>query len=286
MRDLVGRVVDQVRRDHLKSFAGNLAYRGLFAIFAVLVLVFSLLRVFDAVHLVEVFLDQLSPAIPESMMDALRDQILATTREASPEAFGLAAAASFVAALYGLSATARGVIDALNVMYEVQERRPFLKRYVASILLALVIILLLLAAVLLVVLGPAVERVASVVGLDPIFRILWDIARWPLLLALVLLAFAITYFSAPAVKLPFRWVSHGSIVALALWAVFTFGFALYVDSFGSFGATYGTLAGVIVLLLYMFFASFILLLGAEVNDVVHRHQQAANKRAPGGETTG
>lgn len=93
-----------------------------------------------------------------------------------------------------------------------------------------------------------------------------------MLLVLVLLAYAMVYYFAPSVEERFRFVSHGSVIAVPVWALFSFGFSFYVEKYGEFGETYGPLAGVIVLLLYMFISSLILLVGAEVNHVIARHQ--------------
>jgi membrane protein len=258
--DLAAGVIEQIEEDRVKAYAGNLAYRGLFAIFAMLILLFSLLGIFQAEHLVEAALERLSDVLPDPVKESFEKQILDQTQGESPgQAPALRALIAILGSIYGLSAMARGVIDAMNVMHSVEEKRPFWKRQGMSIVMAAVVMIMLVTALLTVVIGPT---------LDPLFRV----ARWPLVVALVLLAYALVYYYAPSVKESFRLLTHGSVIAVPLWVIFSLAFSFYVDRFGNFEETYGALAGLVVLLLYMFVSAFILLIGAEVNHVVARHQ--------------
>ena len=166
------------------------------------------------------------------------------------------------------------------MMYEVEEGRPFWKQYLVSILLSLGATALLISAAVLVVAGPAIGgRVADAVGLGTVFRWTWNILQWPVLVGFVLLAFALIYYYAPDVQQSFRFVSPGSLVGVVLWLVFSLLFSLYVNTFGSYNKTYGALAGVAILMLYLYYAAFILLFGAEMNQVIEEH-------APGGKNEG
>jgi membrane protein len=184
-----------------------------------------------------------------------------------------------VASLYGLAAAARAVIDGLNVMHEVQERRSFLRRSLLSTVMALVVLVLFIGATVLFLVGP--ELAATVVGglgLEDLTRRVLTMLRWPFLVVLLLFVYALVYWSAPAMSIRFRAVSHGSITALVLWLGFTFLFSVYVQAFGSYSATFGALAGVVVLLLYMFFSAFILFIGAQINDILYRHRDTGRLR--------
>lgn len=271
---LLRRTVEQVRDDQIRAHAGHLAFRGLFSVFAALIVTLALLAVFEARDLVDTLLQRLSPAVPSQVVDALRDQILATTMESTKTSLSIGTIASIAVGLYGLSATARAVIDALNSMYDVEERRPFLSRFLTSLVMAFAVIGLFLVALLLFTVSPKVgSDLASRLGIEGSFEILWAIARWPLLIGLVLFAYALVYTYAPATGVPFRFVTHGSVTALVGWLLFSFVFSIYVENFGSFNATYGTIAGIAVLLLYMYFASFIMLVGAEINDIIQQHMR-------------
>lgn len=109
------------------------------------------------------------------------------------------------------------------------------------------------------------------VGLGSTFRLLWNIVQWPVLFCEVLLAFSLVYYFAPDVEQRFRWVSLGTIIAVTSWIVFSGLFALYINNFGSYNATYGSLAGVAIFLFYIYWSALIMLIGAEMNQVIEEH---------------
>ncbi len=160
----------------------------------------------------------------------------------------------------------------MNAMYEIEEARPRCKRYLLSVLLSLGTGALLLFALALIVFGPQPgAAVGDTVGLSSVFRLLWNIVQWPVLFCEVLLAFFLVYYFAPDVEQRFRWVSLGSIVAVTLRIVFSVLFSLYVSNFGSYNATYGSLAGVAIFLFYIYWSGLIMLVGAEMNQVIEGH---------------
>ncbi len=120
---------------------------------------------------------------------------------------------------------------------------------------------------------------ADAIGLGEGFRRVWSIAQWPILASVVLFAFALIYYYAPDVKQQFRFVSPGSVLALVLWLVFSLLFSFYVSNFGSYNRTYGALAGAAILMLYIYYTAYIVLVGAEMNQVIEAH-------APGGKDEG
>jgi membrane protein len=131
---------------------------------------------------------------------------------------------------------------------------------------------LLISALILVVFGPAIgSALADHVGLGDAFRWTWNILQWPVLLVFVLSAFGLVYYFAPDVQQRFRFVTPGSITALVGWLAFSLLFSLYVNNFGSYNKTYGALAGLAVFLLYTYYSAFILLVGAEINQVIEQH---------------
>ena len=154
-------------------------------------------------------------------------------------------------------------MEATNVMYEVAETRGFVKKYLVSIVLSVVVAALFVAALGLMVAGPAIAGQFGDVG-----RWSWLILRWPVMLACVLAGLSLVYYYAPSAEQEFRFVTQGSIIAAGAWLVFSTAFSLYVQNFGSYNKTYGALAGVIILLLYTYYTSFIFLFGAEANQVI------------------
>jgi len=279
--DFVKQVLKEAQEDHLSVFAGHLTYSGLFAVFPFMVFLLSLLGIFRAEELVNELLSRASTAMPREAVDLIGGPIRQIAQSKATGAFGLSALVSILLALWGVSGAFRSVMEAMNVMYEVKEGRPFWKRYLISILLSLGAAVLIIAALVLVVFGAdiatAIARASA--GLGPVFRWTWIILQWPVLVGFVLLAFALIYYFAPDVEQQFRFITPGSLVAVALWLVFSLLFSLYVNNFGSYNKTYGALAGVIILMLYMYYSAYILLLGTEINQVIEEH-------APGGKQEG
>jgi membrane protein len=272
----------EINEDHVMAFAGNLTYKGLFAIFPFFTFLLSLLGIFDATDLVKTMVDGLSGVAPQSATVFIEDQLLSITQSQAESAFTFGAIISILLALWGVSGAFRSVMEAMNVMYEVEEDRPFWKVYGLSIFMSLAVIVLLLGALVLVVFGESIGvAVADLVGLGSVFETVWSIAQWPVVALVVLFAFALIYYFAPAAKQRFRWISPGSIIAFVFWLIFSLLFSLYASTFGgsSYNETYGSLAGVIILLLYVYYSALIMLIGAEMNQVIEWH-------IPGGKNEG
>jgi membrane protein len=270
----------EMNEDHVMAFAGNLTYKGLFAIFPFFTFLLSLLGVFNATDLVNVMVDKLSGIAPQSATRFIEGLLLSITQSQAESAFTFGAIISILLALWGISGAFRSVMEAMNVMYEVEEDRPFWKVYGLSIFMSLAVIVLLVGALVLVIFGESIGvRVADLVGLGSLFATLWSIVQWPVVALVVLFAFALIYYFAPAVKQRFRWISPGSILAFVFWLIFSLLFSLYTSIAGSYNETYGSLAGVIVLMLYVYYSALIMLIGAEVNQVIEWH-------IPGGKNEG
>jgi membrane protein len=272
----------EMNEDHVMAFAGNLTYKGLFAVFPFFTFLLSLLGLFDATDLVNTMVDELSGVAPQSATEFIEGQLLSITQSQAESAFTIGAIISILLALWGVSGAFRSVMEAMNVMYEVEEDRPFWKVYGLSIFMSLAVVVLLVGALILVIFGESIGvRVADLVGLGAVFATLWSIVQWPVVALVVLFAFALIYYFAPAAKQRFRWISPGSIVAFVFWLAFSLLFSLYASTFGgdSYNETYGSLAGVIILMLYVYYSALIMLVGAEMNQVVEWH-------IPGGKNEG
>lgn len=257
------RTFKEMNEDHVGAFAGSLTYRAIFAVLPFLTFVISLLGLFDAREFVTNVLASVEPTLPRPAYEFLRTSARTLTDREQDTAFGFGAVISILVSLYGLSGAFRAVMEAMNVMYGVDDSRPFVKKYVTSILLALGVVSLLLSAATLVVAGPSIAR--ALLG-DSIARYMWYVLQWPVLVLFVLLAFAVVYYFAPNVEQSFKFVTPGSLIAVVLWLIFTGLFSLYVNT-ADFTA-YGAVAGAVVFMLYIYYTSFILLLGAEMNQIV------------------
>lgn len=270
----------EVGEDHVAAFAGNLTYKVIFAIFPFFTFLLSLLGLFNATSLVNTMIDSLGGVLSGQSLELIRDQLIPLTRNQAESAFTFGAIISILLALWGISGAFRSIMEAMNVMYEVEEDRPAWKVYGTSIFMSLAVVVLMISAFALVVFGePIAQSVAEAVGLGSVFTLVWGIVQWPVLALVVLLTFALIYYFAPAAKQKFRWISPGAFLAFGFWLGFSLLFSLYVSNSGSYSATYGSLAGVIIFMLYVYYSAFIMLLGAEMNQVIEWH-------IPGGKDEG
>jgi membrane protein len=145
------------------------------------------------------------------------------------------------------------------------QRRPLRQLSLLSVILSL-------GTASLLLFGPQLGgTLADTVGLGSTFRLVWNVVQWPILFLEVLLAFSLVYYFAPDVEQHFRWVSLGSIIAVTLWIVFSVLFSVYINNFGSYNATYGSLAGVAIFMFYIYYSSLIMLIGCEMNQVIEGH---------------
>ncbi|MDQ4128672.1 MAG: YihY/virulence factor BrkB family protein [Actinomycetota bacterium] len=272
----------EVSEDHVMAFAGNLTYKALFAIFPFFTFLLSLLGLFNARNLVNSMIEYLSGVLSGPATEFIENQLVPLTTSQAESAFTFGAIISIALALWGVSGAFRSIMEAMNVMYEVEEDRPFWKVYGLSIFMSLAVIILMVTAFGIVIFGGAVGGgLAGAIGLDSVFQAVWSIVQWPIVACIVLFTFALIYYFAPAAKQRFVWISPGAVLAFVFWLVFSLLFSFYVGNFsdGSFNETYGSLAGVIILMLYIYYSALIMLVGAEMNQVIEWH-------IPGGKNEG
>ena len=164
---------------------------------------------------------------------------------------------------------------AMNRIYEIDEGRPFWKLRPIMLLLTLIAVTLAaIALLMLIVSGPVAESIGDVIGLGDTALTVWSIAKWPVLALIVVLVVALLYYATPNVQQPkFRWISVGAGVAILIWVLASVGFAFYVGNFSSYNKTYGSLAGVIVTLLFLWITNLALLFGGELDAELERGRQ-------------
>jgi membrane protein len=199
----------------------------------------------------------------------------ATTRNIAVA--GPLAIAGLLAALWAASAYIGGFIRATNAIYEMAEGRPVWKTLPLRVVLTLVTVTLLSACAFgVVVTGAIAERLGRLLGLGSTGVLVWDIAKWPVLAFLISLVIAMLYWAAPNVRHPgFRWLTPGSVLAVLLWVLASAGFAFYVGNFASYNNIYGSLAGVVVFLVWLWISNFAVLLGAKFDAELTRGRQIA-----------
>jgi membrane protein len=252
--------------DDMPTYAAALAYHLLLALFPFVIFALALLGAAGLPTFFDDILAQARVALPPQAYQ-LVTQIINEIRGQSRT--GLLSG-SILVSLWAASAAVRAITTAINVAYDVPETRPPWQRYSLSLLVTIALAVLLLAAGVAQVLGPrAAHWLVDRLGLASIVSTVWLWLRWPAVILLLLLVIAVLYKVAPNVDQPFRYVTPGSVTATVVWIVASIGFSAYVERFGNYGATYGSLGGMIVLLLYFFVSSAVLLFGAEINATIH-----------------
>jgi len=266
------RSVSEFREDNLTDWAAALTYYGVLSIFPALLVVVSVLGLIGE-SATQPLLDNLATVAPGPAQEIFTSAIQNLNQ--SQGAAGILFVVGLAAALWSASSYVGAFMRASNSIYEVEEGRPFWKLRPAQIGITLtMMILLVVGAVAVVVTGPLAEEVGNVIGVGSAAVTAWDIAKWPVLVLLVSFMFSVLYWAAPNVKQPgFRWLTPGGVVAVVLWILASAAFAFYVANFGSYNKTYGSLAGVIIFLVWLWISNIAVLLGAEVNAEVERARE-------------
>jgi membrane protein len=264
----------EFQEDNLGDWAATLTYYGLLALFPALIALVSIVGlVGNPQSTTSTITDIVTRIGPSSAADTFAGPIRQVTESRSTAGFALVL--GILVALWSASGYLGAFIRASNVIYETREGRPFWKLRPIQLLLTLVLVLLLAVMALGVVLtGPIVEAVANPIGVSGTAISIWNIAKWFVIALLFLLMIDLLYYASPNVKQRgFAWITPGGVVALVAWLLASGGFALYVSQFGSYNKTYGSLAGVIVILVWMWITNLAILFGHELNAERERSAQ-------------
>jgi membrane protein len=259
--------------DQCTDLAAALTYYAVLSLFPAVLVMVSLLGVFgQGRRTTDALLDLVSDVAPASTVDTLRPTIQQLVE--SPSA-GFALIIGILTALWSASGYVGAFGRAMNRIYEVDEGRPVWKlRPLQLVLTFAALIGAALVAFMLAVSGPVAEAVGNAIGLGEAAVTAWSIGRWPVILILVVMAVAVLYYATPNVQQPkFRWISLGAGLAILTWILASIGFGIYVANFSSYNKTYGTLAGVIIFLLWLWITNLALLFGAELDAELERGRQ-------------
>jgi membrane protein len=264
--DVIRRAVRDFFADNLATYAAALSFHLLLALFPFVIFLLALLGAVGQAAVFDQLLGGARLALPPAA-DRLVEQVIGELR-LQPHGGLLSLSIGF--ALWTASTGMRAVTTALNVAYGVPETRPIWQRYPLSLLSTIGLAALVLLSALARLLSPrTAQHLVTILGVGELAATVWLWLRWPVVVALLLLIIALIYDLGPNVAQPFRYVTPGSVIAVLVWIVASLGFSAYVDRFGDYGATYGSLGGMIVLLLYFFVSAAVLLFGAEINAVIH-----------------
>ena len=256
----------EIQDDHVLDGAAVLAYYFLLAVFPAVIFVLSLLPSLSIPHLQEAVLDLLHQVLPEQSANLFEGAVRYVASEGTEGllTFGL------IFTLWSASTGIYAIVEQLNVVYGVKERRPFWKARGTAILLMVFFVLLTIGSLSLVIFGGVVQSwLASIIGWSRPLLVFFATLRWIIIAVALLLALAVTYRFGPDVNLKFRFISPGNVVAATLIAIASIGFRFYVSKFGNYSATYGNLAAMIILMLWMYMAGIALLVGCEINAILH-----------------
>jgi membrane protein len=271
MRTL-GRTVRETKRDNLTDLAAGLTYYALLSIFPMLLAVLSILGLFGE-SATRPLIDNLRELAPGSARDTVITAVENLQR--SQGAAGVLFVISLAGALWSASRYIAAFMRAANVIYEVDEGRPIWKKIPVRLGMTVVLAIALVAATLAVVVtGDLASQAGELLGLGDTAVTVWNFAKWPAAVVLVALLLALLYWAAPNVRHPgFRWLTPGAVLAIVVWVAGSVGFTIYLANFSSYNRTYGTLAGVIIFLVWLWLTNLGVLLGAQLNAELERGRQ-------------
>jgi len=254
--------------------AAALTYYVLMSLFPAVLLALSLLGLLGQYpDTYNAIIDYLREIAPVSVVDPLDRSLRSALQSKGTAATALVI--SVVVALYGTTGALEAARRALNVVFEADGGRSFLRRKALDVACTLVLMVLVLASLIMVFVGGRfAEDLLGFIGLGSTAAQVWSIARWPGALAVAMLVFAFIYYVTPDVhQRSFRWVTPGAVVGVLLWLAASLGFSAFISHFADVGALYGAFAGAIVLVAWLWITNVALLLGAELNAEIEREQQ-------------
>jgi membrane protein len=267
------KTLHEFSEDQCTDLAAALTYYAVLAVFPAMIALISILGVLGqaeaAVRTVE---DTLKPLVSDTVLNTIMG---ALNGVATSQGAGLALVLGLLTALWSASGYVGAFSRAMNRMYEIEEGRPFWKLRPVMLLLTLIAVTLMAVALLmLIVSGPVAESIGNVVGLGSTALTIWSIAKWPVLALIVVIIVALLYYATPNVQQPkFRWISVGAGAAILTWVLASVLFAFYIANFSSYNKTYGSLAGVIITLLFLWITNLALLFGGELDAELERGRQ-------------
>jgi membrane protein len=270
----------EVRDDNCVGQAAQLAFYLIFAAFPFLLFLATLLGYIPVPNLMDRIMEYLAPLLPGEAANLIRENVrqLVTDQKGGLLSFGIATA------LWTSSSAFVAIMDNLNRAYDVKEGRPFWKVRGLAILMTIGISIFIAISMVLLIFGPQIGGwIASQVGLGAVFQTAWNILRWPVIVVLLILAMALLYYFAPDVEQKWKWITPGSVFAVVVTLIAALGFSFYVNNFGSYNKTYGSIGTIIILLTWLYIVGFVVLVGGEINAEI---EHASSEGKDPGEKTG
>ena len=267
VKELVRRLWEETQQDEILGRGAQLAYYFLLSLFPALIFLTALMGLFPLKNAMPELMSYLQNVLPEDALSLVQKYLEQVVEGSGTGLLSL----GLLGALWASSSGVTAIIESLNAVYRAKETRPFWKVRLIAILLTIGLAGFIILSITLILYGEYIGSwLANFVGLGSLFEVVWIILQWPVAIALMLFALAAMYYFCPNVEQDWRWVTPGSLLAVLLWLVVSLGFKLYVDHFGDYNKVYGSIAGIIVLMLWFYFAGVVLLLGGELNAEIEK----------------
>jgi membrane protein len=275
--DIVKRTVHEIGDDRCLGLAAQLAFYFLLALFPAVLFLVALVGYLPVENALSELLVALAAVAPDELVAILQAQLEQVARGGHGGLITL----GIVGAIWSSSAAMVAIIDALNHAYDVTEWRPWWKRRFLAILLTMALAIFVLVALAFVLIGPTVaSRGAEWFGLAPAVPLAWQMIRWPVIVFCAVLGVDLVYHFAPNRQARWAWITPGALVATILWIASSFGFKFYVTNFADYTATYGTIGGAIVTMLWFYVSGLAILIGAELNGVIEEAHRSNRPDPP------
>ena len=266
-RDIALRVKDQLSADNVSIVAAGVAFYGVLALFPALAALVSLYGIVMDPHDIERHMTSVGSLLPHEALAIIREQLKSVT-ESAESALSFGALGGLLLALWSTSKGMKALVASLNIAYDEEETRGFLKLTGLALLLTIGAVLFIVFALSFITILPFL---LEGLGLGVVGQTLLSLLRWPLMAFVVVAALAVLYRYAPCRDKPqWQWVSVGASIASLLWIVGSIIFSMYVENFGKYNETYGSLGSAVILFMWFFVTAYIILLGAEVNAEMER----------------
>ncbi|GAA4060644.1 YihY/virulence factor BrkB family protein [Streptomyces shaanxiensis] len=264
----------EFKKDELADRAAALTYYGILALFPALLALVSLLGIVGQ-SATQAVLDNIQKLAPGAAQDILRNAV--QQMQGNAGLGSLMAIVGLVLAVWSASGYVAAFIRSANAVYDVPEGRPVWKVLPVRVGVTVVLMVMAVISALIVVFTGALAREAgTALGVGDTALTVWSIAKWPVLVLLVTIMIAVLYWATPNAKVRgLRWITPGSFLALLIWMIASVGFAVYVANFASYNKTYGTLAGVVIFLVWLWITNLAVLLGLEFDAELARQRAVA-----------
>ncbi|MBS8264437.1 YihY/virulence factor BrkB family protein [Mesobacillus boroniphilus] len=258
-------LLGELKKDRATGLAAQQAYYYMLSLFPLLILLIAIVPYLNIDP--QKAINVVNKLLPSQSAELLRDNVvkLVSERNGGLLTFGI------IGTIWSASSGMNAFIRAMNIAFDVKETRSFIKARLVSIMLTFGLILAFVVALLLPVFGRVIlDTVQSIIQIPEPFDIVFNIVRWVVAIVVMAAVLAGLYRVAPNKHYPFKHVIPGAVFATVVWQLISLGFSFYVSNFGNYSATYGSIGGVIVLMLWLFLTGLALVLGGEINAIYHK----------------